>query len=126
MHLMEKGGWVWQQDFREDIEVTGVPITQYGNKRKMRASKEEEGEASGAAGTVCASRMGEGENIIETLLTSQILHFTLSCGCFSPKVSISWAAPRASGVCGRLEGGFLRACQTGSTHVEGGPKARDR
>lgn len=66
VYFMEKGGWVWQQegasnpDLREDIEVTGVPIIQSGNKRKMRASKEEEGEASGAAGAVCASWMGEG------------------------------------------------------------------
>lgn len=39
--------------------------------------------------------------------------------------SFSWDTPRASGVCGRLEGGLLRACQTDSTHVEGAPKARD-
>lgn len=47
-------------DLREDIEVAGVPIIQYGNKRKTSASKEEEGAASRAAGTVFVSWMGEG------------------------------------------------------------------
>lgn len=61
------------------------------------------------------------------LLTSQVLHFTLSCGCFSPKCfrTAFPGPPRGPPGVWETGRGFPEGRPNREHNVEGAPKARD-